>query len=261
MSNQQTPEQEFKLRLDALDRDARATARIAYTSRTIHFMASQSPSLVEVLDRDAGFWNPVLGAMQTASIVSVGRIYDRTRGVLSAERLLQHATTYPGIFSRTSLAARKVGRGLTESQAAEYAAEAFAPLATDFNTLADEHEIHRELYENTIGPIRNNVSAHSGRITDAEMRELFASVPMVDFDKLVVFPLVLNNEMWQLFENGNRPNLRAVPVDIAELVANPLRSSEVGLEHRIAVKYTSKFIERLESTLSRPSRGSREGTD
>jgi hypothetical protein len=166
-----------------------------------------------------------------------------------------------GIFSRTSLAARKVGRGLTESQAAEHAAEAFAPLATDFNTLGDEFEIHRELYENTIGPIRNNVSAHSGRITDAEMRELFASVPMGDFDKLVVFPLVLNNEMWQLFENDNRPNLRAAPVDIAELVANPLRSSEIGLEHRIAVKYTSKFLERLESTPSGSSRGSREETD
>jgi hypothetical protein len=93
------------------------------------------------------------------------------------------------------------------------------------------------------------------------MRELFASVPMADFDKLVVFPLVLNNEMWQLLENGNRPNLRAAPVDIAELVANPLGSSEIGLEHRIAVKYTSKFLERLEATPSRPSRGSREETD
>jgi hypothetical protein len=50
VSSQQTPEQEFKLRLDGLDRDARAAARIAYTSRTIHFMASQRSSLVELLD-------------------------------------------------------------------------------------------------------------------------------------------------------------------------------------------------------------------
>jgi hypothetical protein len=213
-------------------------------------MASQRPSLVEALDRDAGFWNPVLGGMQTASIVSVGRIYDRTRGVLSAERLLQHATTYPGIFSRTSLAERKVGRGLTQQQAVQYAADSFAPQAADFDTLSDQLEIHRELYQNTIGPIRNNVSAHSGRITEAEMRELFASVPMADFDKLVVFPLVLNNEMWQLFENGNRPSLRAVSADIAELIANPLGSSEIGLEHRIAVKYTSEFLERLAATVT-----------
>jgi hypothetical protein len=65
----------------------------------------------------------------------------------------------------------------------------------DFDSLSQELEVHRSLYESTIGPIRNNVAAHSGPITEEEMRDLFANVQMVDFDRLVVFPLVLNNEM------------------------------------------------------------------
>ena len=252
-TGQRTPEQEFKLRLDALDRDARAAALIAYTSRSLHYIASQKPSLVKALDRNAGFWNPVLGAMQTASIVALGRIYDKTKGVLSAERLLEHATTYPGIFSRNALAARKIGRGLTTLQAAEYVATAFAPTTVDFDSLSQELEVHRSLYEATIGPIRNNVAAHSGPITEEEMRDLFANVQMVDFDKLVVFPLVLNNEMWQLFENGNKPNLRPVESNIAVLTANPLGSNQLGLEHRYAIKHTAKFLEWLDSTMESDS--------
>jgi hypothetical protein len=77
--------------------------------------------------------------------------------VLSAERLLEHATTYPGIFSpnaHPALAVRKICRGLTPLQAAEYVATAFAPTTADFDSLSQELEVHRSLYESTIGKIR-----------------------------------------------------------------------------------------------------------
>jgi hypothetical protein len=150
MSAQPTPEQVFLQRLEAFQRDARAAARYAYAGSSINFIANQTRELIPILDRDAGFWNTVLGAMQTASIVALGRIYDTRRDVLSAEHLMRHVATYPGIFSRASLAARK---------GAEFAASAFEPRAADLQPMRDALDHHTVLYESTVGPIRHKVFA------------------------------------------------------------------------------------------------------
>src|ERR1700689_4383650 len=168
MSAQPTPEQVFLQRLEALQRDARAAARYAYVGSSINFIANQNPALPPILDRDAGFWNTVLGAMQTSSIVALGRIYDSRKDVLSADRLVKYVITYPGIFSRAALGARKTP---------EYAADAFEPRAVDFKPLQDTLDGYTSLYESTIGPIRHKVFAHAGNITNSEMYELFQNVP------------------------------------------------------------------------------------
>jgi hypothetical protein len=61
MTAHPTPEQVFLQRLEALLRDARAAARYAYVGSSLNFMANQNRALVPILDRDAGFWNTVMG--------------------------------------------------------------------------------------------------------------------------------------------------------------------------------------------------------
>src|ERR1700678_2589559 len=104
MGKTQLPsEEEFRERLQALGKDARWAARFAYTGTTINFVAAGRPELIARIDSHAGFWDVVLGALQSAAVVSPGRIYDRLRGVRSATKLLDHVIRYPGIFSRPAL--------------------------------------------------------------------------------------------------------------------------------------------------------------
>ena len=86
------PHKEFELRLNALSRDARAAARFTYIWEAIRFSAAQQPQLIARLDEFAGFWNTVLGALQTSAIVALGRMYDHNNKVLSARKLLDYAT-------------------------------------------------------------------------------------------------------------------------------------------------------------------------
>jgi len=141
--------------------------------------------------------------MQTASIVALGRIYDSRKDVLSADRLIRHVATYPGIFSRAALAARKTP---------EYAADKFEPRAADFTPLQDALDQHTSLYESTIGPIRHKVFAHAGNITDAEMYELFQNVPRVDYERLSVFPLSLWNALFSALPQWPATGTRQHPV-------------------------------------------------
>lgn len=236
MSAQPTTEQIFLQRLEALQRDARAAARYAYLGSSINFIANQNRALVPILDRDAGFWNTVLGAMQTSSIVALGRIYDSRKDVLSADKLVKHVTTYPGIFSRVALAARK---------GSSYAANAFEPRAADFTPLQEALDQYTGLYESTIGPIRHKVFAHAGNITDAEMYEMFQNVPRTDYERLSVFPLSLWNALFQLYYNGEAPVLDSMTTDLATLVANPPGAQEITSEHRYAIRDAAQFLEHL----------------
>jgi hypothetical protein len=239
MSAQPTPEQVFLQRLDALQRDAAAAARYAYAGSAINYIANQNVALIPLLDRDAGFWNTVLGGMQTASVVALGRIYDSRKDVLSADRLLKHVTTYPGIFSRAAMSARK---------GPEYAADKFEPKAADFKPLQDALEAHTALYESTIGPIRHKVFAHAGNITEAEKYEMFQNVPRADYERLSVFPLNVWNALFQVYHNGLPPTLDDITTDLAMLVANPAGAREITFEHRYAIKDTAQFLEHLKST-------------
>lgn len=236
MSAQPTPEQIFLQSLDALQHDARAAARYAYAGASINFIANLNRELIHILDRDAGFWNTVLGAMQTASIVALGRIYDTRKDVLSAEHLVRHVTTYPGIFGRANLTARK---------GTDFAASAFEPRAADFQKVRDALDFHTALYESTVGPIRHKVFAHAGNITEAEMYEMFQNVPRADYERLSVFPLDLWNALFQLYYNGEAPVLGNMTTDLATLIANPSGASEITFEHRYAIKDTAQFLEHL----------------
>lgn len=237
MSAQPTPEQIFLQRIEALARDARAAARYAYFGSSINFVANQNLALVPILDRDVGFWNTVLGAMQTASIVALGRIYDSRKDVLSADHLVKHATRYPGIFSRSALGARKTPG---------FAADAFEPKVADFSSLEDALDQHAALYESTAGPIRHKAFAHAGNITSQEMYELFQNVPPADYERLSVFSLSLHNALFELYYNGREPLMENITSDLATLVANPAGIREITFEHRYAIKDTAQFLNHLE---------------
>lgn len=239
------PEEQFRARLDALERDARAAARFAFIGSAINAIAAGRPALIRRLDEHAGFWNSVLGALQTAAIVALGRIYDSRRDVHSADHLLSHAERYPGIFGRTVLAAR-ISTRLNEADTAEYVRDAFEPSEGSFADLRQALDEHIALYEETVRPIRNKVFAHTGPLTPEQMRALFAHVPIEAFEKLSVFPLQLWEALWQLYMNGRAPVLLPAPMRTADVIAEPVGQATSSWEHRHAVRDISDFLEWLD---------------
>jgi hypothetical protein len=245
--NPLTPQAELELRLDALERDARAAARHTYIGSSINFAAAPRPELIARLDKHAGFWNTVLGALQTSSIVALGRIYDQRKDVLSARKLVTHASAHRAMFTRASLAERVAHRFPSEAEVQEFVALAHEPTQVDFDLLNGQLATHTDLYETTIQPIRHNVFAHAGHITRNEMLAMFANVPMADLERLTVFPLQLWRALWQCYHNGYRPEFTAIPISLAEITGDPVGEHEVSWEHRHAVKDTTDFLAWLEN--------------
>ncbi len=237
----------FIERLDAVGSDARQCAASAYAGSALIAIADGSKELRIRLDLHAGFWNVALSSMQTAALAAMGRIYDNGSNVYSARKLLEWAQTYPGIFAHDEIRARVHHRGLGAQEAESYASEAYKPIASDFNPLQAALADWTKLYQKQIEPIRHRVVAHRGQITREELTGLFANVPRSDYERLAALPLQLHEILWQLFHNGTKPELAAMPVAVGEILTKPLGKRTTGYEHQYVTRDASAFAQWLES--------------
>jgi hypothetical protein len=123
-----------------------------------------------------------------------------------------------------------------------------SPTPAQFDALTAALAAQTALYESKIKDIRHKAFAHAGRITQEELHDMFAAVPVADFERLTVFPLQLHDALWETYVNGCQLVLREAPTAIADLIANPLGRRTVGMEHRYAVRDTTDFLESLVPT-------------
>jgi hypothetical protein len=149
-----------------------------FTQLAFDLIAGSDADIRERVNEHAGFWNGVLGGLQTAAFVALGRIFDTRKDTNNAGRLQLYAVDHPGIFSESSLAARKVAQGLNPTFAAQYASEAHHLKKGDLQPLVDALDEQRAYYDDAVAPIRHNVFAHQGRMTRAERDEIFEQLPI-----------------------------------------------------------------------------------
>jgi hypothetical protein len=238
-------EADFLARLKALDRDSRAAAVFVFSGSAFNHIAGSDPDLLDRLQPHAGFWNAVSGAFQAAAISALGRMYDNRRDSHHIGGLLVAAEDSRGVFASRALRDRRIAAGMSPSDAAAFAASATVQTAGEFEALRREFEDHRELYRHKVKDIRDNMFAHSGRLTPAQIDELFAGLPVRDYEKLTVFPLRLHDALWHAYQNGHPLSLRAAPTNVVEIARTGKPSGLSTWEHVHAVANVSDFLRTL----------------
>jgi hypothetical protein len=237
-------EVEFEERLEHFDRDSRHCAIFGYTGRAIDYVGGSDADILGRLNEHGLFWRAIVGALQSATFVSLGRVFDTGRGKHSAHALLEYAETYPGIFSRKALEARRIGAG-NDPQAVEVlVSRAFEPTPDSFRPLRGELDRHQQFFNDYVAPIRDNVFAHTGQLQRSERDELFANLRVHHLEELLVFPLRMHRALWELYHNGREPVLEDAPRRIAEVLAS-LQGPSSNWEHQEFVEDTATFLRRL----------------
>ena len=229
-------EHQFLERLGRFHDDAVAAARFTFLHLAFRYRSSRSPSLVEKLNTDAGFWNSMLHAVQLASAIAIGRIFDQSRDARSARYLLDYAADHYKIFSQQALATRK---------GPEFAAEAYEPGQGDFGTLKSELAQHAALFKQTIGPLRDKAFAHSARMSHDQIENLFGNVRIDEYQRLAVFGIRLHHAFFHCYHNGECPALPEVRCDVAAIAADTIGERQIATEPEYIVKETVTFLNRF----------------
>ena len=93
-----SPEVEFEAELEVFRREAESAVQFFYAWRTVNEVAAGSKAVVATLNKAPLFWNTALGALQTASFIALGRVFDQEQDTRNIDRALRIAQRNPEIF-------------------------------------------------------------------------------------------------------------------------------------------------------------------
>ena len=227
---------EFQRELEVFRKEASAAVQFFYAWQTVNSVAGSSKPTHAALNRAPLFWNTSLGALQTAALVTLGRIFDPKPQNHSVTRLLALAHANLQIFSKDALAERKRELSANADEwLAAYLKDAYVPSGEDFRRLKRYVAVRRKVYEQKYGPIRHRVFAHKATTEDTDVAALFANTNIKELQQLLVFLRRLHEALWQLFFNGAKPALRPARYSLNQMLRLPSPSpKQAQLQERLA---------------------------
>jgi hypothetical protein len=238
-----TPDAKFESELEVFRREEEEAIQFFYAYLALHAVAADHEEVHRVLNSAALFWNTTLGALQAATFMTLGRIFDQ-QSPHNLDRLLRIAQDYPEIFSRNSLAARRQGRTEPSPEwVDEFALHAYVPTSADFRRLKTHVRKRRKIYESNYRELRHKVFAHRALTDQAAISALYARTNIRELQRLVTFLSSLYEALWQLFFNGRKPTLRPQRYSLKRI--RDLPSPTVrrrGVQERIAHEIESFLV-------------------
>lgn len=199
---------DFEQEMEIFRGEAEAAAQFFYAYLTVHAVAADHKSVYQLLNRSALFWNTALGALQTATFITLGRIFDQG-SPHNIDRLLGLAQKNRAIFSKAALGKRKQGSAsIPPDWLPDYLRDAYEPKVADFRRLRAHVNKRRLMYQAKYKDLRHKVFAHKELADRTAVSALFAKTNIRELQRLLAFLGSLHEALWQLFFNGRRPALR-----------------------------------------------------
>ena len=259
-----TEEVAFERELELFRQECEGAAQFFFGYLAVHEVAKRRESVFRLLNRNALFWNTATGAMQTAAIIAVGRVFDQG-SPHNIDRVLKLAQDNPSMFSRASLGRRKQGDA---SEAPPWLEDfldgAYVPDPSDFRRLRVHVKKRRRIYEANYRELRHKIYAHRVVADDSEAAPIVAKTNVRELERLLLFLLRFYESMWHLFMNGNKPALRRLrySVNATGRLSLP-RTSAAGVHRRMVHEVEEVLVraaaqQGLQPTASRRRRAAAE---
>jgi len=241
------PEAEFIRELEAFGAEAQAATRFSYAWRTVRAVISDDENVLDILNETSSFWRTVLRALLTASLVTLGRIFDQDKkSKHNIDRLLRTAQADLGVFSKEALTRRKCQRSPDADEwLVDYLQRAYVPTAKDFRRLRRYVAHRRQIDENKYRPLRNGVFAHKGVSEQAEIDALFARTKKRELQQLIVFLNRRHGALEDLLYNGRKPSLRPARYAVHRMREHPSSLHNHHTVQEEIVHETERFLRSL----------------
>ncbi len=170
-------------------------------------MAAKHKEVHEFLNRTPMFWNTCTAALQTSTIITLARIFDkRSKSRHNLDALVGMARNSRTIFSKEALEGRTKLLPITPADVVEFMRTAYQPTWADFDRIEALVEARRRIYETNYRNLRHKWFAHRGVSGPKEVQELFSATNIEELNQLFQFLGLLYELLWQLYTNGREPN-------------------------------------------------------
>jgi hypothetical protein len=233
---------EFERELEVFRTESEAAAQFFYAYLDIHASAGADAAVYQLLNTAPLFWKTILGGLQTAAFVVLGRVFDKD-SAHNVVRLLRLAQDNPQIFSKAALAQRKQGASSTPPEwLDDYLKHAYVPRAADFRRLRGYVSKQRKIYLEKYQPLRHQVFAHKGVSDPADVSALFAKTNVREMQRMLTFLMSLYDALWQALVNGHRPVLRPQRYSVKRMRKRAAKNARGRSVHERLVHEAEGFL-------------------
>lgn len=195
-----------------------------YTHLNILNYAAEDKTVFRKLNEHPTYWNVQLHSFQTTFFISLGRIFDDGKDTHSIHKLIAATVEHPEFFSVKALEKRKTAGGKKPDWLESYLEEAFEPRVADLRLLKKELAKYKKKFSAVYKDIRNLVFAHKILKDKEKVTELFGKTQVGEIEDMLYFLHDLLENIWQLFQNGLRPDLGVRTYEYKEKIQKTTRS-------------------------------------
>ena len=237
---------EFEHELEVFRTEGDAAVQFFFAWQTVNAVAGKDQSIYSALNRAPMFWNTSLGALQTATLITLGRVFDPDPKNYSVTRLLSIAERNLALFSKEALAERKRKLSANADEwLAGYLQDVYVPDREDFKRLKRYVAVRRRSYEEKYRPLRHQIFAHRNAMNSICIADLIAKTNTRELQQLLVFLRRMHEALWQLFFNGNKPVLRTARFSVNQIREQPSPSyRQKQLQERV-INETEQLLRSL----------------
>jgi hypothetical protein len=194
----------------------------------LQHVPGRNPAVLHRMNDHPMFWITTRHALLMSAFVALGRIFDQDpRSIHNIDKLLRSVWDNIGVFTRVELEQRKIAAGLDPADAAAYVVDKCDLVPTDVGAMRKAVAAWRKIYEARYRDIRHGVFAHKG-LNQADTHLLMAQTNIDEMKAMFGFLHSLHTTLWELYNNGRRPDLAPVTFVTEPMHRYPSGSLKAG---------------------------------
>lgn len=216
---------EFNNILDLMMREVSIAIESFYTYVGIHNHLYSNKAIYKVLNQNPSFWNITLHALQNTFFITLGRIFDDDPKSHSIHKLINLCLAIPQLFSKESLAKRKMGDSEKPKWIDGYLSRAFEPSVSDLRIFKKKVSRLRRIYNSVYADIRDKVIAHTEFNDPIQISQLFSRTQVGEIKELLYGLHDLLTVLWELLNNGKKPELGVQTYDYESRISQTTQNA------------------------------------
>jgi hypothetical protein len=200
----------FEDELEVFRAEEETTQQYFFGYLGVRSLAATNAEVLRVMNVTPLFWITTHHAMLLAAFVALGRIFDQDpKSLHNINKLMRAVSNDLTMFSRPALELRKQATGaISAQQAKEYVSTAYELTAQDVRNIRKEIADWRKIYEARYREIRHGMFAHKG-LSKTDADALMKLTNVEEMKAMFGFLHKLHDALWELYNNGQNPPLRA----------------------------------------------------
>jgi hypothetical protein len=172
-----------------------------------------SRETLKALNNSPTSWLVIRHSLQVTFFITLHRIFESAKGHASVDQLLIICKDNLEMFSQEHLRERKDPDNNKPDWLEEYISNAYIPEERDIHMLRGELRKRKNTFNKIYSPIRNKLIAHRILNDLSSSHTMFAETNINEIDDILSFLNSLKLSLYNLYENGKKPDLTIHAVD------------------------------------------------